>query len=100
MPLQQRLRGALAEVVHPCDAILTVPATGAAPAGLEDTGDALFCTVWTLMGLPAVNIPSGRSPDGLPLGLQIVGPFERDKHLLRAAAWAEAVVKWEKKRVD
>ena len=70
------------------DAILTPPAIGEAP-GPETTGDARFCSRWTLVGAPAVVIPTGLGPAGLPLGLQLVGARGTDRQLLAAAAWAE-----------
>ncbi|HEX2323891.1 MAG TPA: amidase, partial [Chloroflexota bacterium] len=69
----------------------TPPATGEAP-GLETTGDPRFCTRWTLLGAPALVLPSGRGRQGLPLGLQLVGAQGDDQRLLRAAAWAERVL--------
>ncbi len=73
------------------DAVLTPPALGEAPTP-ETTGDPIFCTRWTLLGAPAVTIPVGRGPSGLPLGLQLVGAPNDDKRVFAAAAWAEKVV--------
>lgn len=72
-----------------CDALATIPAPGEAPEGLGNTGDATFCSLWTQTGLPAVVIPSGRGPRGLPLGLQLVGRYREDERALQVAAWAE-----------
>jgi Asp-tRNA(Asn)/Glu-tRNA(Gln) amidotransferase A subunit family amidase len=80
------------EFIGAYDAIITPPATGEAPAGLKFTGDASFCAIWTLCGMPALTIPSGRGPHGLPLGLQIVGAGNRDSHVVGAAAWCEGVL--------
>ena len=74
------------------DAIVTIPATGEAPEGLASTGDATFNSLWTQAGLPAVSIPSGRGPKGLPLGLQVVGRYRDDERALRVAAWCEAML--------
>ena len=74
------------------EAIATIPAPGEAPEGLASTGDATFCSLWTEAGLPAVNIPSGRGPRGLPLGFQVVGRYRDDEHALRVAAWCEATL--------
>jgi Asp-tRNA(Asn)/Glu-tRNA(Gln) amidotransferase A subunit family amidase len=70
-------------------AIITPPAAGEAPATLEVTGDPRFCTIWTLTGVPAITIPTGRGPNGLPLGLQLVGAAEEENYLLATAAWCE-----------
>jgi Asp-tRNA(Asn)/Glu-tRNA(Gln) amidotransferase A subunit family amidase len=69
------------------DAILTPAAEGTAPAGLESTGEPTFCTLWTLLGLPAVSVPLLQGANGLPLGVQLVGPRHGDGRLLRTARW-------------
>jgi Asp-tRNA(Asn)/Glu-tRNA(Gln) amidotransferase A subunit family amidase len=70
-------------------AIITPPAVGEAPATLDNTGDPRFCTIWTLTGSPAITIPTGKGPNGLPLGLQLVGAAEEESYLLATAAWCE-----------
>jgi Asp-tRNA(Asn)/Glu-tRNA(Gln) amidotransferase A subunit family amidase len=74
------------------EAILTPATTGTAPRGLESTGSPTFCTLWTLCGLPAVTLPLMRGEDGLPLGVQLVGPRGSDARLLRTARWLVAQV--------
>lgn len=74
------------------DAIVTIPAAGEAPEGLSNTGDATFCSLWTQCAMPAVSIPSGRGPRGLPLGLQVVGRYREDERALQVAAWCEAAI--------
>jgi Asp-tRNA(Asn)/Glu-tRNA(Gln) amidotransferase A subunit family amidase len=69
------------------DAILTPPAFGTAPKGLESTGDPAFCALWTLCGMPALNVPLMQGANGLPLGVQLVGARDRDARLLRTARW-------------
>lgn len=69
------------------DALLTPAAPGEAPLGLQQTGSPVFCTIWTLLGLPAVSLPLLRGPAGLPLGVQLVGWWGEDARLLRSAAW-------------
>ena len=88
-----RLRGQLQEdlsaFLKEFDAIITPPANGEAPATLDNTGDPAFCTIWTLCGVPAITIPTGLGPQGLPLGLQIVGGYQADDKLLAVACWCE-----------
>ncbi|HWP60726.1 MAG TPA: amidase [Candidatus Acidoferrales bacterium] len=72
------------------DAILTPAAPGAAPRGLASTGDPSFCTLWTLLGMPAVSLPLLESASGLPIGVQLVGPRDGDARLLRTARWLAA----------
>jgi len=70
------------------DAAITPPAAGEAPSP-ETTGDPSFCTIWTLLGVPAVTIPTGLGSHGLPMGLQIVGNQGESNHLLATAMWCE-----------
>src|SRR5882757_2446991 len=73
------------------DALVTLPAAGEAPLA-GDNGDPRFCTRWTLAGLPAVCLPAGFGPAGLPLGVQLVGPRGSDSSLLRFASGVEEVL--------
>ncbi len=72
------------------DAILTPSAPGTAPKGLASTGDPSFCTLWTLTGMPAVSLPLLEGTNGLPLGVQLVGPRHGDARLLRTGRWLAA----------
>ena len=83
------LQDELERFLAPYDAIITPPTTGEAPATLEQTGNPTFCSIWSLCGVPAVTIPVGFGPRGLPLGLQLVGRRGKDGELLSAARWCE-----------
>ena len=67
------------------DAIMTLPAKGVAPDA-STTGDPLFCTFWTLTGLPAISLPLLQGDTGLPIGVQLIGAADRDERLLRTSA--------------
>jgi Asp-tRNA(Asn)/Glu-tRNA(Gln) amidotransferase A subunit family amidase len=67
------------------DAIITLSAPGVAPLGLEATGDPVFCSFWTLTGMPSLNLPVLADDEGLPIGVQLVGAPGRDERLLRTA---------------
>jgi Asp-tRNA(Asn)/Glu-tRNA(Gln) amidotransferase A subunit family amidase len=71
------------------DALLAPSARGEAPRGLGATGDPIFSRAWTLLHLPSVALPCGKGPQGLPVGVQLIGPLGADDALLRLAAWAE-----------
>ena len=45
----------------------------------------MFCSLWTLIGFPALNLPLLASDEGLPIGVQLVGAPGRDERLLRTA---------------
>lgn len=74
------------------DALLVPPAQGTAPCGLEYTGDARFCSPFSLAGVPALSLPAGHGVNGLPLGVQLVGAAGQDLALLRVAAWCEQAI--------
>ena len=67
------------------DIILAPSTMGAAPLGLTNTGDPLFCRTWTLLGLPCLHLPFTTAMNGLPMGLQLVGKYGQDHQLLAAA---------------
>jgi Asp-tRNA(Asn)/Glu-tRNA(Gln) amidotransferase A subunit family amidase len=69
------------------DALVTPAATGEAPADLGTTGDPRCNRLWTLLHLPAVNIPGLSGSTGLPVGIQLVGPPRQDAGLLACADW-------------
>jgi Asp-tRNA(Asn)/Glu-tRNA(Gln) amidotransferase A subunit family amidase len=81
------LRDGFDEIFERCDAFLTPAAPGTAPSGLTSTGDPSFCTLWTFLGMPALSLPLMRGTNGLPLGVQLVGPRYGDARLLRTARW-------------
>ena len=75
------------EIFERCSAFITPSAAGTAPRGLESTGDPAFCTLWTLCGMPSLNLPLMRGENGLPIGVQLVGRRGDDARLLRTARW-------------
>ncbi len=53
-----------------------------------------FTLPFNMTGQPAATVPAGWTPDGLPVGLQIVGRHLADETVLRAAAAFEAAAPW------
>lgn len=53
-----------------------------------------------LAGLPACSIPMGLGDNGLPLGLQILGPAGSDAQVLRVAEAIERLIGWSKSIVE
>lgn len=84
LALADRGRRALGTVLARYDAILTPAVVGEAPDAAT-TGDPVFCRTWTLLGVPAVAVPGLRGPEGLPLGVQLIGRPGRDAELVAAA---------------
>lgn len=70
--------------------IAVMPSTSTtAPASLDTTGDPMFNSPWSHAGVPSITIPCGIASDGMPCGLQLVGPQHSEARLLQAAAWCE-----------
>jgi Asp-tRNA(Asn)/Glu-tRNA(Gln) amidotransferase A subunit family amidase len=89
---RDRFREAITQTMtdYNIDLWLCPPAIGPAPKGLDSTGDPVMCLPWTQIGFPAINIPTTKNEDNLPMGLQLVGKWNDDESLL---AWAEEIEK-------
>lgn len=88
--LQSLLREEVLHImdVNDIDLWIAPAAPGPAPEGLDSTGDPVMNLPWTFLGLPAVTVPASKAGNGLPLGLQMIGPWMMDEEML---AWAEDV---------
>jgi amidase len=71
------------------DALVTPSSPGEPPKGLSDTGPITFNVLWTAGYTPALTLPAGKGPNGLPLGLQLVARQYDDERLLAVARWVE-----------
>lgn len=67
------------------DIVLAPSTEGAAPAGLDATGDPVFNRMWSLLGNPCVHVPLGPNAAGMPLGVTLIGPRWGDALTLAAA---------------
>jgi amidase len=81
----------IAETFAGADIWLTVSGPGEAPVGMA-TGDPVLNRLWSLLHLPVITLPAGRGPAGLPLGVQLIGPYRRDAEFVRTARWVESVL--------
>src|SRR6185503_20245235 len=81
-------RKRVAEVYHTTPIILVPAAPGAAPRGLESTGDPRMNSPWTSLGTPAISIPMPVGP-ALPLGLQLTAAHGEDARVIQAAVKLE-----------
>ena len=71
------------------DVFLAPSAPGEAPAGLDSTGNPIFQVVWTLLQVPCVTLPWSTGPNGLPVGVQLIGRRGDDETVLGVARWLE-----------
>lgn len=83
----QACRLRFSQIMADLDVLLTPSAPGEAPVGIDNTGSSLFNRNWTLLGVPCISIPAGTGPMGLPLGVQLVGAYDADEHVLACAEW-------------
>jgi len=90
--LLARCRTLFAAAIAPFDLLLSASAPGEAPAGLENTGEAMFNRWCSGLRVPCLNLPGFTGPNGLPVGIQVTGAIDDDVRLLRAAKWIAARV--------
>lgn len=91
--IASKARHALAAMFDDVDVLLTFSAPGAAPKGLGSTGDARFNSLWTLMGVPCVNVPAYIAEGGLPVGVQVIARYGNDAGALAAARFVEGALR-------
>ncbi len=89
--LRRRIGRAVDGLLAGVDAALLPTVTTVAP-GMETTGDRTFQALWTMLGVPAISLPTGLDADGLPLATQLVARRGEDRRLLAVAGWCAAVV--------
>jgi Asp-tRNA(Asn)/Glu-tRNA(Gln) amidotransferase A subunit family amidase len=80
------------EAMAGLDVLATPSAPGEAPKGLEWTGDPAFNFIWTSLHVPCVTVPVGTGPNGLPMGIQLVGRRGDDRAVLSWARWVQAAL--------
>lgn len=85
LTLAHTCRHRATEIFSRVDVLLTPSAPGEAPRGLDATGDPLFNRIWTLLHTPCVHLPFTQGPNGLPVGLQVVGAIGADRQTLLCA---------------
>jgi len=77
----------LASVFEDFDVLLVPCVQGEAPKGLAATGDPSLQAIWTALHTPSMTLPTHCGPNGLPVGIQLVGQRYDDDRLLACARW-------------
>jgi len=90
--LRRRYQREMANLFQQFDVLMTPAARGAAPAGIDSTGDPVMNGPWTLTDFPTMTLPFALSTDGLPIGVQLTGAPLQERLLLEIAKAIEAVV--------
>lgn len=79
----------LAHSMLDVDAAIMPAAAGAAPLGLEHTGDRSFSAPSSYTGLPVVCYANRIDSNNLPLGIQLLGRPDNEDELLKVGRWCE-----------
>lgn len=74
------------------DLFIAPSATGPAPLGLGSTGNGVMNSPWTHAGMPVVGLPAGRTAEGLPLGIQLIGRFGTDETTIAQARQVQTLL--------
>jgi Asp-tRNA(Asn)/Glu-tRNA(Gln) amidotransferase A subunit family amidase len=90
--VQAGCKAAFWQFLEKYGALLTPAAPGEAPKNLASTGSPNFNRIWTMLGVPCVTVPGMTGPNGLPVGVQCIGPAGRAHETLSHAAWLEKVL--------
>jgi len=85
--LGESCRARLPAVFEGFDILLAPCVQGEAPLGLDSTGDPGFQAIWTILHVPALILPTHRGPNGLPVGIQLIGRRYDDQRLFACARW-------------
>jgi len=90
--LAARCRAQLDAEWPDCDIIVTAGATGEAPVGWNALAGADLYKMWTALHLPTLTMPALTGAEGMPVGIQLIGPRDADRRLFAYASWAWEVL--------
>lgn len=104
--LEARFHRRIGSLFHHHD-VLIAPTSASTPlpvgktAGLSSfatqqviAGACPYAWPWNVLGWPGVSVPAGLTEDGLPVGVQLLGPANSEPLLLSLAAQLERVERW------
>ncbi len=90
---RQKLFDEVIQLFEDVDILVTPAALGPAPDP-GTTGNPAFNSPWSLWGLPTITFPVALSPEGVPLGIQLIGSAHiLQSELFDAALWCEGVIR-------
>jgi Asp-tRNA(Asn)/Glu-tRNA(Gln) amidotransferase A subunit family amidase len=98
LDLRASLVEATRDAIADFDAVLMPAVPEPAPVGLESTGDPRLLLPWTLLGFPAIALPSGWAVSGLPLSVQLAATPANEARLLDAARRCEQLLSFSRAR--
>jgi len=92
LSVARRARCEIEATFRQVELILTVSASGPAPRGLSSTGETNFNRLWTLLGVPCVNVPIYPDAEQLPVGVQLIASYRADRRAIEAAVALESAL--------
>lgn len=90
---RDRSRALFDGILGPDTVVVGPAALGAAPHGLGATGSPVLSRPWQLLGAPVAIVPGARTPEGLPLGLQLIASRGNEMQLLDFATRLEPILR-------
>ena len=90
----EKCRSALGGIFDEFDVILTASTVGEATEDLVGISDSCFNRIWTMMHGPCVTIPAFSGPNGMPVGIQVVGRPGDDANVIEIAGWITRIYSW------
>jgi Asp-tRNA(Asn)/Glu-tRNA(Gln) amidotransferase A subunit family amidase len=69
--MRRQYQREMAKLFEKFDVLLTPPAPGTAPEGIDSTGDPVMNGPWTLTDFPTMTLPHALGANGLPIGVQL-----------------------------
>jgi Asp-tRNA(Asn)/Glu-tRNA(Gln) amidotransferase A subunit family amidase len=91
--LVSECRASLTEVFGACHVLVTPSATGEAPRGLGSTGNPVMNRIWTALHTPCITVSAADGPNGLPVGIQVIGRPGDDTRMLACADWIDRQIR-------
>ena len=87
--VRKRYQREMAALFGECDVLISPGARGAAPRGLDYTGDPIVSAPWTLADFPTLSLPLKLDSSGMPVGIQLTAPPRSEGLLLEIGRWFE-----------
>lgn len=87
----EQCRGMLDDAMGEAD-VLLLPSTLTEAPPITTTGTSEFIRIWTFLHTPAITLPVGQAPSGLPLGIQLVGRLGDDRRFLAMATRIDEIL--------
>jgi aspartyl-tRNA(Asn)/glutamyl-tRNA(Gln) amidotransferase subunit A len=90
--MRRQYQRGMAKLFEKFDVLMTPPARGTAPEGIETTGDPVMNGPWTLADFPTMTLPHALAANGLPIGVQLTASPLKEGLLLEIGKVVESAI--------